>query len=37
MNDKTLKLWRQIEGFRRFGKKRLWPTIDERPEKPAGA
>jgi hypothetical protein len=26
MNDQTLNLWRQIESFRRCGKKRQWPT-----------
>jgi hypothetical protein len=37
MNDQTLKLWRQIEGFRRFGKKRQWPTEFDRAEKQARA
>jgi len=27
MNQTTLNLWRQIESGRRFGKKRLWPTV----------
>jgi hypothetical protein len=26
MDNKTLSLWRYIESYRRFGKKRLWPT-----------
>jgi hypothetical protein len=31
MNDQTLKLWRQIEHARRWGKKRQMPILSERP------
>lgn len=34
MDDKTLNLWRQIEGFRRRGKKRALGAAVERAPKP---
>jgi hypothetical protein len=34
MDDKTLNLWRQIEGFRRRGKKRALGATVERSPKP---
>jgi len=37
MNDQTLNLWRQIESFRRSGKKRLWPIVDDRSPKEAAS
>jgi hypothetical protein len=35
MNDQTLNLWRQIESFRRSGKKRQWPVVGDRSAKGA--
>jgi hypothetical protein len=36
MDEKTLNLWRQIEGFRRRGKKRSLAGAGERAPKPNG-
>jgi hypothetical protein len=34
MNDQTLNLWRQIEQSRRWGKRRLMPSVGPRLASP---